>query len=252
MSAKGGHEVSRAVEHGVDIYTLRAGEARARVAPAWGANLFCWSDGAAILEPVPLDEVARKPTSYGIPLLLPFPNRVAGGAFTFAGRRYEVDPPRHGFVRARPWAVQDCGASDDGGAWIRCAIDTADFPELAAQYPSTLRAVVSHRLRDRTLNLHVDATNTGDQVMPFGFGIHPYFRRRGAGSSPTACRPASASRSTRRPTSGSRARSATSSSTTSTPTWRPATTVGSAACSPTPTPASAPSSRPTARCSPTR
>jgi aldose 1-epimerase len=182
MSAKGGHEVSRAVEHGVDIYTLRAGEARARVAPAWGANLFCWSDGAAILEPVPLDEVARKPTSYGIPLLLPFPNRVAGGAFTFAGRRYEVDPPRHGFVRARPWAVQDCGASDDGGAWIRCAIDTADFPELAAQYPSTLRAVVSHRLRDRTLNLHVDATNTGDQVMPFGFGIHPYFRRPDRGT----------------------------------------------------------------------
>lgn len=171
------HEISRDHEHGVVIYTLRAGASRARLAPAWGANLFALEDGVAILEPMPLADVAKKPTSYGIPLLLPFPNRIGGGGFEYAGQRFEVDPPRHGFVRSRPWQVAGSGASDADGAWVTCEIDAADFPEILEQFPSPFRAAATYRLREHRLDLQVAVTNSGDQVMPFGFGIHPYFRR---------------------------------------------------------------------------
>lgn len=175
-------DVTRDTEHGVELFTLREGDARARVAPAWGANLIAWRDRAEILEPVPLAEIAKKPTSYGIPLLLPFPNRIRDGRFDYGGVRYQVDPPRHGFARSRPWAVAETGASAGDGASITCAFDAADHPEVLAQFPSAFRAQITHRLRDRALALELSVENSGDKAMPFGFGIHPYFRRPARGT----------------------------------------------------------------------
>jgi aldose 1-epimerase len=171
-----------AAEHDVEIFTLRAGGGEARIAPAWGANLFSWTDGdVAILEPVPLADIAARPTSYGIPLLLPFPNRMSGGGFEYGGRRFEVDPPRHGFVRSRPWRMVDAGVTATT-AWISCEFDARHHSEVLAQFPSPFRVQLTVRLGDGALDLQVAVTNVGDQVMPFGFGIHPYFRRPANGT----------------------------------------------------------------------
>lgn len=182
MSERPGYDITCDAEHGVDIYTLREGDARARIAPVWGANLFAWHDREAVLEPIALADIAAKPTSYGIPLLLPFPNRVRDGRFDYGGRQFEVDPPRHGFVRSRPWTVAGTGASAEDGAWIRCEFDAADHSDVLAQFPLPFRARVTHRLRGRGVSLELEVTNTGDQAMPVGFGIHPYFRRPARGT----------------------------------------------------------------------
>ncbi|MGH7855769.1 MAG: aldose 1-epimerase, partial [Candidatus Binatia bacterium] len=175
-------EVDR--RQGVDVYCLREGKrARAELVPAFGSNLVSFVAGAPVLEEVPFEALAAKPTSYGIPVLFPFPNRVRDGAFAFGGRTFRVDPPRHGFVRDKPWEVVGSGASADDGAWVTTGISAAEHPDtILSQFPFPFRLELTWGLRDATLELRATARNLGEETMPAGFGIHPYFRRPETGT----------------------------------------------------------------------
>jgi aldose 1-epimerase len=108
--------------------------------------------------------------------MLPFPNRIRDGRFTFGGEEFRIDPPRHGMVRDKAWTVVETGASD-GGAWITSRIAAEDYPDrILAQFPFRFVADVTYGLSGRTLDMVTVVTNAGDREMPFGFGIHPYFR----------------------------------------------------------------------------
>jgi aldose 1-epimerase len=129
---------------GIEVFTLRAPDGSfAEIAPALGCNCFSFRTHVPVLEPVPFAEFRQKPTSYGIPILFPFPNRIKDGRFTFEGRTFEVNPPRHALSRTKPW---------------------------------------TYRLRAGRLDMETVARNTGDANMPVGFGIHPYFRRPARGT----------------------------------------------------------------------
>jgi aldose 1-epimerase len=171
--------VSFETRDGVEVVTLRTAEnVYAEVAPALGNNCFAFVAGDAVLEEVAFNEFARKPTSYGIPNLFPFPNRIRDGRFRFRGEEFVVDPPRHGMVRDKAWRVVDSGASAADGAWVRCRFDAADAGDrVLAQFPFPFGIEVTYRLADRTLTMLTTVENTGDRDMPYGFGIHPYFRR---------------------------------------------------------------------------
>ncbi len=164
---------------GVEVLVLREGDAAlAEVAPALGNDCFRFDTTKPVLESVAFADFLRKPTSYGIPVLFPFPNRIRDGAFTFQGKRYEPKPPRHGFVRDKAWRVVGSGASDHLGAWITSEIKAEDYPgDILDHFPFPFTLEMTHRLKDAALELHVVATNTGSSDMPVGFGIHPYFRR---------------------------------------------------------------------------
>ena len=181
---KSSYAVETVIRDGVEVFRLHGGpDTRAEVAPSLGNNCFAFQSGLPVLEPVPFAEFLRKPTSYGIPLLFPFPNRVRDGAFTFQGRRFAVDPPRHGFVRDKPWKVLAQGASPAEGAWIRCALNAEDHESrILGQFPFPFTVEVTWRVKDGALHLAVLARNTGALDMPMGFGIHPYFRRPGRGT----------------------------------------------------------------------
>ena len=171
------YSVGSEMRDGVEVVVLQEGpHARALVAPSLGNNCFLFETKRPVLEPVVWSDFLKKPTSYGIPLLFPFPNRIRDGVFLFQGERFKVDPPRHGFVRDRPWNVVETGASNLEGAWVRCAIHAADHPQILNQFfPFTLE--VTFRLRNRGLEIEAAAENCGERNMPTGFGIHPYFRR---------------------------------------------------------------------------
>lgn len=170
---------------GVDIYRLSQGdEARVEIAPEWGNNcfLFHWR-GQPVIEEVPFDALAKKPTSYGVPILFPYPNRIRDGRFTFQGREYTLDPPRHGFVRDKPWKVLSSGASASDGAWLTCAFDARDYPDkILSQFPFPFTAEVRYRLREDCLTMETRAANEGDRDMPIGLGTHAYFTRPDHGS----------------------------------------------------------------------
>lgn len=178
------YSLTSVVRDGVETFLLEESTViRAAVAPALGANCYSLETRRPVLESVDFKEFVRKPTSYGIPLLFPFPNRIRDGAFMFQGERFEVDPARHGFVRDKPFEVLDAGASNLDGAWIRSEILASDYPrEILGQFPFPFRLEVTHRVRNGALEIDAIAENTGERTMPAGFGIHPYFRRPRRGS----------------------------------------------------------------------
>ena len=162
--------------------------ASAEICPALGNNCFAFRTGEDVLEPVPFSELLARPTSYGIPLLFPFPNRVRDGAFTFRGDKFIVNPSRHGFVRDKPWRVKESGASDVRGAWLVSSFDATDYQEqILRQFPFPFRLEVTYNLFESRLSMEAVVKNIGDRAMPVGFGIHPYFRKptRGAVTVPS-------------------------------------------------------------------
>lgn len=170
------------VRDGVEVFTLADGEgAVAEIAPSLGNNCFSFRTGVPVLEEVAFADFLRKPTSYGIPILFPFPNRVRDGRFTFGGETFTVEPPRHGFVRDKPWQVVSHGA-DESGAWLTSGFDAADYPDqILRQFPFPFRVEITYRLKDARLTISAKARNAGQGTMPTGFGIHPYFRRPDGG-----------------------------------------------------------------------
>jgi aldose 1-epimerase len=107
-------------------------------------------------------------------LLFPWPNRIANGRYSFAGRglQLEVNEPAtggaiHGLSRSMPWRIVDVGVD-------RCALAL----DLAAQegYPFVLGLEVAYALDDGGLTVRMAARNQGEQPCPYGAGAHPYVR----------------------------------------------------------------------------
>ena len=130
-----------------------------------------------MLESVAFEEFCARPTSYGIPILFPFPNRLRDGALSFRGQRYVVNPHRHGFVRDKAWRVLNTGASEREGAWITSRFEAVQYAAaILQQFPFPFCLDVTYRLREAVLSMETVVHNTGAHDMPMGFGIHPYFR----------------------------------------------------------------------------
>lgn len=177
------YKVASEMREEVEVFSLSEGEfAVAEIAPTLGNNCFSFSTHKPVLETVPFPEFVKRPTSYGIPILFPFPNRIRDGRFSFQGETFTVDPPRHGFARDKPWNVVGHGASDEEGAWLTSGFDASAYPEqILRQFPFPFKLEVSYRLRGGRLAMETTARNTGDREMPVGFGIHPYFRKPNKG-----------------------------------------------------------------------
>jgi aldose 1-epimerase len=105
-------------------------------------------------------------------LLIPWPNRIAGGRYRFDGRdlRLAVNDPRtgsaiHGLTRAMSWSLADAGP--DG-----CTFTL----DLQAQdgYPFRLGLEARYDLGVHGLRVRITAVNRGDAACPYGAGAHPY------------------------------------------------------------------------------
>jgi aldose 1-epimerase len=115
-------------------------------------------------------------------VLFPFPGRVRDAAYIFAGQRYQL--PRtdrggvhhiHGVVVAAPWRVAANDVAD--AAAVTLAVGPEDLdPAMRAGYPFAFAATLRFSLRDRALTITFALENRGDAPLPFGYGLHPYFR----------------------------------------------------------------------------
>lgn len=113
-------------------------------------------------------------------LLLPFPNRVADGRYTFQGRIFQLpvnEPARghalHGFHHQRPMRV---AASKVGATFAELILED-DYTGGVEGYPFPFRTRVTHRLESPgRYGMTTEVRNTGTTPMPFGTGWHPYFR----------------------------------------------------------------------------
>ena len=126
-------------------------------------------DGLDVLDGYSVDEMAAGGRGQH---LIPWPNRVAGGKYSFAGEQLQLalsEPGRgnasHGLVRWANWTA----TANDGD---RVVMELALHPQPG--YPFTLGLAVEYRLAADGLTVETTATNLGDRPCPFGAGAHPY------------------------------------------------------------------------------
>lgn len=163
--------------------TDEATGASAIVLPEYGANCVEFSvqrdhDRLDILYPPNLAKLAISGTGGGVPLLCPFPNRIRGARFPFRGKEIQLHANRgenaiHGLVHTRAWEIREQWVDADGAA-VTCGFNSA--VHLAARaWPWHFDATVTYRLQGERLSVEMAVENQSDEVMPFGFGAHPYF-----------------------------------------------------------------------------
>jgi aldose 1-epimerase len=152
-------------------FALVKGEQRAEIVEL-GAGLRSYRAGAVDV----VDGYRRNEPSEGGrgQMLLPWPNRVAGGRYTFAGRELQlpVNEPRtgcaiHGLTRALPWSVADVARDR--------IVLTLDLRP-SAGYPFSLALTITYTLSDAGLTVQTRARNGGTDACPYGAGAHPYVR----------------------------------------------------------------------------
>ncbi|HEU5115992.1 MAG TPA: aldose 1-epimerase, partial [Isosphaeraceae bacterium] len=160
--------------------------ARASVLPDVGFNLFDLRlPAAGSVWPVVAcrpewPEDVSHPTKNGIPILFPFPNRIAGASFEFGGKTYTLEPNKppnaiHGFATQTAWDVVGMGA-DDQSAWVTGRFQISrNAPEDLPRWPSDAAIEVRYTLSGASLRLEATISNPGEGPLPWGFGIHPYF-----------------------------------------------------------------------------
>ena len=107
-------------------------------------------------------------------VLIPWPNRIEDGTYTFEAREHRLpltEPERgnaiHGLVREEPWKVADLKAH-------RVVMEHVLQPRPG--YPFTLSLSVEYTLSEGGLRVQTTATNVGAEPCPFGSGQHPYLK----------------------------------------------------------------------------
>ncbi|MBJ7331745.1 MAG: aldose 1-epimerase [Solirubrobacteraceae bacterium] len=121
-----------------------------------------------------LDAYVEKGSTFGIPLLYPWANRLSDttyGDVDLAGvPRVRLDPnglPIHGLLHAWPhWEVADTTTDR-----LRARTDLEDLPGFP--FPHILELDIA--LTETTLAITTRVHATGDVPVPISFGFHPYF-----------------------------------------------------------------------------
>jgi len=161
--------------------------ASAAVLPSHGFNLFDLRLPAAG-EPRPMvyaaDDFAENPrhgAGNGVPILFPFPNRIGQATFAFQGRTYSLPANNgpnaiHGFAVDAPWQVIEHKA-DASAAYITGRYQIShNSPQMLSHWPADAAIEVRYALAGRRLLMSVTVSNPTGTNLPYGFGIHPYFR----------------------------------------------------------------------------
>ena len=105
-------------------------------------------------------------------LLVPWPNRIRDGRYTFEGRDQQLSLTEpalhnasHGLLRWATWSVRD--HADD-----RLVVGVVLHHQPG--WSATLDVEVAYGLGEDGLTVASRVTNTGDVPAPFGYGAHPY------------------------------------------------------------------------------
>ncbi|MDI7418734.1 aldose-1-epimerase [Cronobacter turicensis] len=106
-------------------------------------------------------------------VLMPWPNRIADGRFTFAGQTLTPaindrvgNTAIHGLLAWHNWAIREQSPTH--------VVLSAFLPPTYG-YPFMLTADVTYQLdEDAGLRVRIAGTNAGDAPAPYGVGLHPY------------------------------------------------------------------------------
>jgi aldose 1-epimerase len=157
---------------------LRNGSLEASILPDCGAGLasFDWVEGGS---PLPLmrrlSEEIRDPDPNQLACypLVPWSNRIGHGRFELRGTTFRLAPnypgqryPIHGEGWLSRWKV--AGQTD---ASAELTLDRSGGS------PFAYAANLSYSMSDRSMSVELSVENRGNDDMPYGLGLHPWFDR---------------------------------------------------------------------------
>lgn len=150
-----------------------------QIAPASGFKLY-----SAIYKNrqmlMPTDEPLQGSANNGVPILFPFPNRTKNCHYTYNGHECDVmknGEPRylHGMMIDEPFTY-NYGVTSDS-AWCSGVAAITPDKEYFASYPFPCTLKLTYTLTASGLRLDYKVTNDGEETLPYGFAIHPYFNK---------------------------------------------------------------------------
>lgn len=170
---------------GKDVLVLSAGQGAmvAAIAPFAGSNLFSLRfQGRELLR--------RPPTlgeplgfQYGVPVLYPSPNRVRQSRFDFGGCAFHFPPNDgrhflHGLAHSAPFEVVSIDANESMATAtlnLRFSPGTPWFEQFPL--PHTLGVTIA--IGEDFVRWDYRVENEGNEAVPFGFALHPWFLYQG-------------------------------------------------------------------------
>jgi galactose mutarotase-like enzyme len=167
-----------------DVIELRAGDLAADWVPAAGmVGASLRHAGEELLgQRGGLAAYRERGSTFGIPLLHPWANRLGRWSFDVLGRPVRLEGARgaradehglpiHGLLAAAEgWSVLDAGEDR-----LRAAFDFSE-PELLDAFPFEHRVELDVRLDPSALTVTTTVLAGGDVPVPLAFGFHPYLR----------------------------------------------------------------------------
>jgi len=150
-------------------HTIVHGSDRATVVEVGGGVRSYLADGRELLDGYAEDEMAT--SARGQPLI-PWPNRLRDGRYSWDGQTYQApltEPEKgnaiHGFLQFASWTCL---------AQTTTTVDLGQVLHPRPGYPFTLAVRVSYRLGSDGLAVTTTARNIGTQALPYATGQHPY------------------------------------------------------------------------------
>lgn len=142
---------------------------RATVVEVGGGVRSYLADGRELLDGYAEDDMAT--SARGQPLI-PWPNRLRDGRYSWDGERYQTpltEPEKgnaiHGFLQFASWTCL---------AQTTSTVDLGHVLHPRPGYPFTLAVRLSYRLGPDGLAVTTTARNVGTQALPYATGQHPY------------------------------------------------------------------------------
>jgi aldose 1-epimerase len=175
---------------GATVEELKVGMTVIRIAPSVGCNVVSFAvDGVEYLQgPADLKTALSSrgvgdlsAFNFGVPIMYPMPNRVRDAKFVFEGRTYSFKPNAgpnfmHGLVHSVGW--ESLGRSEKpGSVSAHFRLDFKPGTPWYDAFPLRHMLKLTIRAAERSVRWEYSVDNTmGDKPVPFGFGLHPWFR----------------------------------------------------------------------------
>jgi aldose 1-epimerase len=193
------HEVRDERADDLDGIALLSYERDLRVAFAPGAGMVGYSlthGGEELLgQRGGLSAYRERGSTFGVPLLHPWANRLARPSYSVGGQTVELDADRsplhfdgnglpiHGVLAASPYWQVVGRTPGNGRAAVAARLNFSAHPELAEAFPFPHELHVQAELTGDTLTVATILLPTGDSAVPVSFGWHPYLRLPGVARS---------------------------------------------------------------------
>jgi aldose 1-epimerase len=166
-------------QNDLEYLVLRAHDLEAWIAPNPGSNLCRLSvDGRAIID---FDPKLMRGDFTGTPVLYPTPNRVRDCQFRYRGKVYKqvlrgTPVYEHGLAHSEAWSYSEPTVEGDA-IQLKTWLNFAPGSDVYNAFPFHHRLSLDFTLTADGIRARYTIQNLGNESIPFGFGLHPYFQK---------------------------------------------------------------------------